>query len=93
MAALLLAYALSFVDRQILSLLVEDLRRDLAIGDVEIGLLQGPAFGVFYAVMGLPFGWLADRTHRVRLIAAGLMLWTLATLAGGLANSLSLIHI
>ncbi len=78
---------MSFVDRQILSLLVEDLRRDLAISDTQIGLLQGPAFGIFYALMGMPFGWLADRTNRIRIIAAGLLLWTLATMAGGLAGS------
>lgn len=84
---LVAAYAMSFVDRQILSLLVEDLRRDLAISDSQIGLLQGPAFGVFYAVMGLPFGWLADGYNRMRIIAAGLLLWTLATVMGGLAES------
>ncbi len=86
-AALLLAYAVSFVDRQILSLVVDDLRRDLQIGDAEVGLLQGPAFGIFYAVMGLPFGWLADRVHRIRLIAAGLALWTLMTMLGGFCES------
>lgn len=84
---LVVAYAISFVDRQILSLLVEDLHRDLAISDTQIGLLQGPAFGIFYALMGMPFGWLADRTNRMRIIAAGLLLWTLATMAGGLADS------
>lgn len=84
---LVAAYAMSFVDRQILSLLVEDLRRDLAVSDAQIGLLQGPAFGVFYAVMGLPFGWLADGYNRMRIIACGLLLWTLATVMGGLAES------
>lgn len=84
---LLLAYAVSFVDRQILSLVVEDLRYDLGVGDSEIGLLQGPAFGIFYAVMGLPFGWLADRVHRIRLIAAGLALWTLMTMLGGFCET------
>lgn len=86
-AILVAAYAMSFVDRQILSLLVEDLRRDLNITDSQIGLLQGPAFGVFYAIMGLPFGWLADGYNRMRIIAVGLLLWTLATVMGGLATS------
>lgn len=90
---LIAAYAISFVDRQILSLLVEDLRRDLGISDSQIGLLQGPAFGIFYAVMGLPFGWLADRTHRIRLIAAGLFLWTIMTLLGGLADSFEMLFL
>lgn len=92
-AILVCAYAISFVDRQILSLLVEDLRRDLAISDAQIGLLQGPAFGIFYAVMGMPFGWLADRANRMRLIAAGLSLWTLATMMGGLADNFSLLFL
>lgn len=83
---LIAAYAMSFVDRQILSLLAQDLRHDLAITDSQIGLLQGPAFGVFYAVMGLPFGWLADRVHRARLIAGGLLLWTLMTMLGGIVH-------
>jgi MFS family permease len=86
-ALLLAAYAVSFVDRQIVSLLVGDLRRDLRINDFQIGLLQGPAFGIFYAVMGLPFGWLADRVNRIRLIAAGMILWSLMTALGGFASN------
>jgi MFS family permease len=84
---LLVAYALSFVDRQILGLLVDDVRGDLGVDDVRMGLLMGPAFGVFYALLGLPCGMLADRVRRTRLIAAGLLLWTGATLASGLAQS------
>lgn len=82
-AVLMLAYAMSFIDRQILSLLVADLRSDLAIGDFEIGLLQGPAFGVFYALLGMPLGILADRINRIRLIAAGLFVWSAMTILGG----------
>lgn len=88
---LLVAYAVSFVDRQILNLLVEDLRTDLAITDAQIGVLQGPAFGVFYAIMGLPFGLLADRINRVRVIAGGLLVWTLATLLGSIAQSFEML--
>lgn len=83
-AVLVAAYAISFVDRQILGLLVDDLRRSLHVDDAHIGLLQGPAFGVFYAVLGMPCGWLADRVSRVRLIAAGLLLWTVMTALGGM---------
>ena len=84
---LLVAYALSFVDRQILSLLVGDIRKSFTVGDAQIGLLLGPAFGVFYAVLGMPLGWLADHVARLRLIAGGLLLWTLATMAGGFTDS------
>jgi MFS family permease len=84
---LLTAYAISFVDRQIVSLLVGPLRADLGLGDTQIGLLQGPAFGLFYTFLGLPLGFLADRTYRVRLIAAGIFLWSTMTMACGLAES------
>ena len=60
----LLAYVLSFVDRQILALMVDPIRQDLGLSDVQIGLLQGLAFAILYAVMGLPFGMLADRISR-----------------------------
>jgi len=83
---LLAAYALSFLDRQILTLLVQPIKLDLGISDTEIGLLQGPAFGLFYATMGLPLGWLADRTHRVRLMAVAIAFWSAMTFASGFAT-------
>jgi MFS family permease len=86
-AILMVAYAISFVDRQIVNLLVEPLKRDLDIIDSQVGLLQGVGFGIFYTLLGLPLGWLADRTHRVRLIAFGIALWSLMTMACGLAGS------
>ena len=86
-AVLVVAYAVSFIDRQVVGLLVEPLRHDLRISDTQIGLLQGPAFGLFYALAGLPLGWLADRVHRVRLIAFGILAWSAMTALGGLANS------
>jgi MFS family permease len=86
-AVLVVAYAVSFIDRQVVALLVEPLRHDLRISDTEIGLLQGPAFGLFYAVAGLPLGWLADRVHRVRLIACGILMWSAMTALSGMANS------
>ncbi|MDH7973221.1 MFS transporter [Sphingomonas sp. AR_OL41] len=92
-AILVAAYAISFVDRQILGLLVQDLKHDLAISDSQIGLLQGPAFGIFYAAMGLPFGWLADKVSRTRLISIGLLLWTMMTLLGGLSGSFAMLFL
>jgi MFS family permease len=86
-AVLVAAYAISFVDRQIVALLVEPLKADFRVSDAQIGLLQGPAFGIFYAVLGLPLGWLADRVHRIRLIAFGILLWSAMTAAGGFASS------
>lgn len=83
----LLAYVLSFVDRQILALMVDPIRHDLGLSDIQIGLLQGFAFAVLYAVMGLPFGMLADRVSRRRIIAVGVVFWSLATAMCGLARS------
>src|SRR5580692_9186799 len=58
--ALTAIYMLSFVDRQILGLLVAPMKRDLGLSDTKVGLLQGLAFGVFYTLVGLPLGRLAD---------------------------------
>jgi len=77
--ALTAIYMLSFMDRQILSLLVGPLKRDLGISDTRVGLLQGLAFALFYTFMGLPLGRIADRRSRRNLIAAGLVLWSIFT--------------
>jgi MFS family permease len=82
---LTLAYVLSFVDRYILGLLVEPIKADMALTDTQIGMLLGPAFAIFYATMGLPLGWLADRWRRTWLVGIGVALWSAATAASGLA--------
>ncbi|OCC22609.1 hypothetical protein MB02_15905 [Croceicoccus estronivorus] len=87
LAVFLLAYVLSFVDRQILSLMVDPIRQDLGLSDIQIGLLQGFAFAILYATMGVPFGMLADRASRRKLIAAGIVFWSFATAMCGLARS------
>jgi MFS family permease len=78
---------LSYLDRGILSLLVEPIRKDLHITDVDISLLQGLAFGVFYALFAFPLGWLADRYSRRGVIFFCITGWSLATTACGLAGS------
>ena len=84
---LTLAYILSFIDRYLLGLLVEPIKADLGLTDTQIGLLMGPAFGLVYATMGLPIGWLADRKRRTFIVAAGIGLWSIATTATGLAKN------
>lgn len=84
---LLIAYVFSYTDRTILSILVEPIKKDLELSDVQIGLLLGPAFAIFYATMGLPFGWLADRYRRTWIIGGGFLLWSAATVASGLSRS------
>ncbi|MES2339809.1 MAG: MFS transporter [Pseudomonadota bacterium] len=86
-AVLTLGYTVSFVDRTILSLLIDPIKADLGLSDTQIGLLQGLAFGLFYIAMGLPLGWLVDRVSRKRVIAAGVTIWCLATAACGLSSS------
>lgn len=83
---LTIAYVLSFVDRYILGLLVEPIKADLGLTDEQIGYLIGPAFALFYATMGVPLGWAADRVRRTRLVAAGVALWSIATAASGLVR-------
>jgi len=84
---LTVAYVFSFVDRYILGLLIEPIKADLQISDTQIGLLLGPAFAIFYATMGLPLGWLADRKRRTWIVGVGVALWSAATAASGLAKN------
>lgn len=86
-ALLTVAYVLSFVDRYILGLLIEPIKADLGLTDEQLGYLIGPAFALFYATMGLPLGWLADRKRRTWIVAGGIALWSLATAASGLARN------
>ena len=76
---LMLCYALSFVDRAILGLLVPQIEADLRISDTLMGLLQGFSFALFYAVMGLPLGRIADSTNRRNLISICIAFWSLFT--------------
>ncbi len=78
---------LSYTDRQVLSLLVDPIRRDLGVSDVEVSMLLGTAFAVIYGVAGIPFGWLADRKSRRNLILTGVAVWGVGTLACGYAGS------
>lgn len=87
LGVLLIVNVLSFVDRQILSLLVQPIRADLGISDTQISLLQGFAFSVLYSILGLPLGRYADRHNRKWLIVVGVTLWSLMTMACGMANS------
>lgn len=82
-----LLYFMSFVDRFILALLVEPLRADLDISNVQLGLLFGTAFAIFYGVLGLPLARLADHYDRRKLIFSGVILWSLATIGSGFATS------
>ncbi len=87
LALMFVVYALNFIDRQILSILAEDIKADLSLSDTQLGYLYGTAFALFYALFGIPLGRLADSWYRGRLMALGLAIWSAMTAASGLATS------
>ncbi len=84
---LMIVYVFNFIDRQILSILAEEIKADLGITDAQIGFLYGTAFAVFYAIFGIPLGKLADVWVRKNLISLGLTFWSLMTALSGTARS------
>jgi MFS family permease len=86
-----IVYAVNFIDRQILSILVGDIKRDLQVSDQQIGFLYGTAFAVFYALFGIPLGRLADSWYRGRLMAMGLALWSSMTAFSGFASTFGML--
>lgn len=87
LALFCVASIISVIDRGILTLVVQPVRAELGISDLQISLLQGLSFGLFYAVMGIPLGLLADRVSRKRLLFFGIVVWSVATLYGAEASS------
>jgi MFS family permease len=87
LGVLVLVYIFNFIDRQIMSILAEDIKADLGVGDAEIGFLYGTVFGVFYALFGIPLGRLADMWHRINLLSIGLALWSGMTALSGFAQN------
>ena len=87
LGVLVLVYMLNFIDRQILSILANDIKADLGLTDADLGFLYGTAFAVFYALFGIPLGRLADSWHRVRLMTIGLTLWSAMTALSGFARN------
>lgn len=84
---LVLAYVFSFLDRQILSLLVDPMKRDLHLTDTQISLLQGLAFAFFNTLAGLPIGRLVDTKRRLSIISAGIAFWSIMTACCGIAKN------
>lgn len=86
LAMLIVAGLVSFVDRQLVAIVVDPMKKDLGVSDSEIGWLYG-IFAVFYALAGLPIAYLADRYSRKHIIAAGIFFWSLATMLCGLSRN------
>ncbi|MFT4561726.1 MAG: putative MFS family arabinose efflux permease [Gammaproteobacteria bacterium] len=87
LGVLVLAYTVNFIDRQILSILLESIKQDLGVSDQMLGLLSGFAFALFYVVMGIPIAVWADRGNRRNLISVALALWSAMTALCGLAQN------
>ncbi|NJS13284.1 MAG: MFS transporter [Sphingopyxis sp.] len=81
------------LDRTVISLLVEPIKADLGLSDTGIALLQGATFAIFYALTGVPIGWLADRKNRRNIVAGGIGLWSFMTIVCGLATSFATLFI
>jgi len=81
------AYALSFMDRYVMNLLLEDVKKDFQLSELQAGLLAGAGFAVLYALMALPMGILADRKGRAQLASAGVAVWSVMTMCCGLAGN------
>ena len=87
LALLTVTYFFSYMDRQILAILLEDIKADLLLNDTQLGLLSGLAFALFYATLGIPVAALADRVNRVNIISIALALWSGMTAVCGLAQN------
>src|SRR6185436_21177960 len=80
-------YVLNFLDRQLLSILAKPIQDDLHVTDGQLGLISGLYFALFYCLLAIPVGWLADRSNRVRVLCFACALWSAATAACGMASS------
>ncbi len=89
LATLTLLFATQTIDRNLISVLAEPIKHEFALSDAQLGLLAGTVFAVSYVIAGIPIGMLVDRTHRIRLIAALLAVWSGLTLLTGTARSFS----
>src|SRR5262245_40885128 len=87
LAVLCFVYVLNFLDRQLLSILAKPIQDDLGVTDGQLGLITGLYFALFYCVLAIPVGWLADRSNRVRILSLACLLWSAATVACGFSSS------
>src|SRR6476620_6678991 len=84
---LFFVYVINFLDRQLLSILAKPIQDDLGVTDGQLGLISGLYFALFYCLLAIPVGWLADRSNRVRVLSFACALWSAATVACGLSST------
>src|SRR5215218_4372111 len=77
LALLTLVYVFNFLDRQIIYILFPQIKQEMAFTDLQLALLGGTSFAIFYTLLGIPFGRLADKSSRTKMIALGLLVWSL----------------
>jgi len=87
LAVLFLGYVVNFIDRSILSILLEPIKLDLALTDTQLGMLGGLAFALFYTTLGIPIAAMADRRSRVKILSIAMVIWSAMTALCGLASS------
>ena len=91
LAILFVVMVFNFLDRQILSILADQIKADLGVSDSQLGFLYGTVFAVFFAIFGIPLGRLADVWRRTSLVSAGLAVWSMMTALSGLATGFGLL--
>lgn len=91
LSILTLIYSFSWLDRQIIVMLVDPIRQELGLGDVAMSVILGPAFGLCYVVFGIPLGWAADRFDGRIVIFAGVLIWSAATSMTAFAGSFAML--
>src|SRR5215468_8228594 len=84
---LTLVYVFNFIDRQLLVILQESIKKELHLSDTQLGMLSGFTFAVFYVTMGIPIARFADKGNRRSIVAISLGLWSLMTACSGLARN------
>ena len=85
LGVLCFVYVLNFLDRQLLSILAKPIQDSLHLSDSQLGRIGGLYFALFYCLISLPVGWLADKTNRVRVLSIACALWSAATMACGVS--------
>ena len=90
---LVIVYIFNFIDRNILSILSQDIQADLGVTDAQMGFLYGTVFAVFYAVFGIPLARFADVWVRRSLISGGLLVWSAMTAMSGFAKSFPMLAV
>jgi MFS family permease len=88
LSLLTIVYALNYLDRNVFSIVLQSIKQELLLSDTALGLLGGLVFAAFYATLGIPIAWLADRYSRRNIITIGLSVWSLMTVLTGMVTSL-----